>query len=67
MPKIIKVNATYYFIMKTSNKRELQQIKSNNLSSINFKEFTKIYKKNTEKIMNTTIFIFSVPYDFFIK
>ena len=53
--------------MKTSNKRELQQIKSNNLSSINFKDFTKIYKKNTEKIMNTTIFIFSAPYDFFIK
>ena len=43
--------------MKTSNKRELQQIKSNNLSSIDFKDFMKLYKNNTEEIMNTTIFI----------
>ena len=29
VPKTIRLNATYYFIMKIPNKRELQQITSN--------------------------------------
>ena len=35
--------------MKTPNKRELQQIALNHSSDINFKDFTKIYKKCTAK------------------
>ena len=31
VPKIIRLNATHYFIMKIPNKRELQQTASNHL------------------------------------
>ena len=54
VPKAIRLNATH-FIMKTPNKRELQQIASNPLSDIYFKYFMKLYKDYTKK----TIFIFS--------
>ena len=44
VPKTIKLNETNYFIMKIYNKRELQQIVSNYLSDIDFKNFMKLYK-----------------------
>ena len=44
VPKTITLNATYYFIMKILNKRELQQIASNHSSDIDFKDFMKLYK-----------------------
>ena len=44
VPKTIKLNETNYFIMKIYNKRELQQIVSNHLSDIDFKNFMKLYK-----------------------
>ena len=37
MPKTIRLNATHHFVMKIPNKRELQQIVSNHLSDIDFK------------------------------
>ena len=37
--KTIRLNATHYFIMKISNKRELHQNSSNHLSDIDFKDF----------------------------
>ena len=39
--KIIRLNST-----KISNKRELQQIASNNLCGINFKDLMKLYKEH---------------------
>ena len=39
-----KTKRTHYFIMKTPIKRELQQIASNHLSDIDFKDFMKLYK-----------------------
>ena len=47
--KDIRVNSTHFFIMKISNKRELQQIALNHSSDIDFKDFMKIYKKCTAK------------------
>ena len=44
VPKIIRLNATHYFIMKIPNKKELQQIASNHSSDIDFKCFMKLYK-----------------------
>ena len=44
VPKTIKLNVTYYFIMKIPNKRELQRIASNHSSDIGFKDFIKLYK-----------------------
>ena len=39
----------HYFIMKIPNKRELQQIASNNSSEIDLKDFKKLYKDYTEE------------------
>ena len=47
--KTIRLNATLYFIMKFPNKRELQQIASNHLFKINFKDFMKLYKDYTKE------------------
>ena len=58
MTKTIKQNATHYFILKTSKKRELQQIASNHLSDIDFKDFMKLFKDFAKKpysfLMNDT-------------
>ena len=48
MPKTIRLNITFYFIMKIPNKRELQQIASN-LSDNDFKDFMKLYKDYTKE------------------
>ena len=42
--KTIRLNATDYFVMKIPNKREIQQIASNHLPGIDFKDFMKFYK-----------------------
>ena len=47
VPKDVTLNCTHFFIMKTTNKRELKQIALNNSSDINYKDFIKIYKKVT--------------------
>ena len=48
VPKDVRLNTTHFFIMKIPNKRELQQIKLNHSSDIDFKDFVKIYKKCTD-------------------
>ena len=50
VPKNIRLNATYYFIMKIPNKRELQQIASNYSSDIDLKDFMKPYKDYTKEL-----------------
>ena len=47
VPKDVRLNSTHFFIMNILNKRELQQIALNHSSDIDFKDFIKIYKKNT--------------------
>ena len=49
MHKTIRLNITHYFIRKILNTRELQQIASNHLSIIDFKDFMKLYKDYTKK------------------
>ena len=49
MHKTIRLNTTHYFIRKILNTRELQQIASNHLSIIDFKDFMKLYKDYTKK------------------
>ena len=49
VPKNIRLNSTYYFIMKIPNKQELQQIAFNHSSDIDFKDFMNLYKKCTAK------------------
>ena len=47
VPKDVRLNYTHYFIMKTPDKREPQQIALNHSLDIDFKDFIKIYKKYT--------------------
>ena len=47
--KTTTLNATHYFIMKVSSKRQLQQIASNHSSNIDFKDFMKLYKDYTKE------------------
>ena len=49
MHKTIRLNTTHYFIRKILNTRELQQITSNHLFIIDFKDFMKLYKDYTKK------------------
>ena len=43
VPKEVKLNSTYFLIMKIHNKRELQQITVNHSADIDYKDFLKIY------------------------
>ena len=47
MPKDVRLNSTHFFILKITNKKELQQITLNYSSDTDFKDFMKIYKKCT--------------------
>ena len=46
LPKNIRLNSTYYFIMKISNEHELQQIAFNHCQILNLKTMN-LYKKCT--------------------
>ena len=54
VPKTVRLNATYYFIMKIPNKKELQQIASNHSSDIGFKDFMKLYKEYPKEPYSST-------------
>ena len=47
VPKDVRLNSIQFFIIKTPNKRELQQTALNHSSDIDFKDFIKIYEKCT--------------------
>ena len=45
VPKDVRLNSAHYLIMKTNNKRELQNIAINNSADIDYQDFTKIYRE----------------------
>ena len=45
VPKDVRLNSTYYFIMKTNNKKDLQNIVINHSADIDYKYFMKIYRE----------------------
>ena len=49
VPKDVRLNSTHFFIMKTPNKSEIQQIALNHSSDIDFKDFMNIYEKYTKE------------------
>ena len=63
VPKDVRLNSTHFFIMKISNKRELQQIALNHSSDINFKDFIKIYKKCTTEPYSFSVNDTTLPSD----
>ena len=45
----IRLNAAHYFILEIPSKRKLQQMASNHLGDIEFKDFIKLYKYFTKE------------------
>ena len=50
MSKSIRLSAKHCFIMRISDKRELQQIASNYSSDIDFKDSMRFYKDYTKEL-----------------
>ena len=49
VPKKIRLNSTYYFVLKIQIKREFRQILFNNSSDIEFHDFKNVYKNCSAK------------------
>ena len=47
VPKEVRLNSTYYLIMRLQNKRELQNIAINHSADIGYKDFMMIYRRYT--------------------
>ena len=66
--KIIRLNATHYFIMKIPNKNELQHIASHHSSDIDFNDFMKLCKRYTKEpysfLVNDTTLLSGNPLQF---
>ena len=52
VPKDVRLNSTHYLIMKINIKRELQNIAINHSADTGYKDFVKIYKECTRKLLN---------------
>ena len=60
VPKNIRINSAHYFIMKVSNKQELQQTSFSHSSDNDFRNFMNLHKKYTVKpyyflVINVTL------------
>ena len=49
IPKDVRHNTTYFFIMKLVNRQQLQQITINHSSDIDFKDFIRLFKNSSAK------------------
>ena len=63
VPKDVRLNSTYFFIMKIPNKRELQQIALNHSSDMNIKDFMNIYKRYTTEPYSLLVNDTTLPSD----
>ena len=52
VPQDVRLKSTHYFIMKTNNKRELQNIAINHCADIDYKNFIKICRECTKEPYN---------------
>ena len=48
VPKDVRLNSTYYFIMKINNRIELKNIAINHSADIDYQDFMKIYRECTK-------------------
>ena len=48
VPKDARLNSSHYLIMKSNNRKELQNIAINHLADIDCKDFMKIYRECTQ-------------------
>ena len=49
-PKNVRLNSTYYLIMKINNSKELQNIAVNHSADIDYNNFVRIHRESTEKL-----------------
>ena len=63
VPREIRLDCTYYFIMKISNKRELEKIAFNHSSDIDFQDFMNLWKNCTEKPYSFLVIDTTLPSD----
>ena len=49
VPKDVRLNSTHYYIMRISNKTELQNIAINHSADIGYKDCVKIYRECTKE------------------
>ena len=49
-PKDVRLNSTYYLIMKINNRKELQNIAINHSADIDYNNFVRIYRESTKKL-----------------
>ena len=49
VPKDVRLNSTHYLIMKTNNRKELQNIAINHSEDIDYQDFIKIYRECTRE------------------
>ena len=52
VPKDVRLNSTYYLIIKINNRKELQNIAINHSADIDYKDFMKIYRECTKEPYN---------------
>ena len=62
-PKNIRLNSTHYFVMKTPNKRELQQIVFNHSSDVDFQDVMDLYKKCVAKPYSFLVIVTTLASD----
>ena len=61
VPKEVRLNSTYYLIMKIHNKRELQNTAINHSADIDYKDFVKIYRKCAKEPYSFLTFDTTLP------
>ena len=61
VPRVVRLNTTHFFIMRIPNKREVQQIASNQSSDIDFKDFMKIFRKYTAEPYSFLVNVTNLP------
>ena len=47
VPKDIRLNLSHYLVMKSNNRKELQNIAVNHSADVDYKDFIKIYRECT--------------------
>ena len=50
VPKDVRLNSTYYLIIKINNRKELQNIAINHSTDIDYYDFVRIYRECTRKL-----------------
>ena len=50
VPKDVRLNSTYYLIIKINNRKELQNIAINHSTDIDYHDFVRIYRECTRKL-----------------